>query len=154
MTSTLPHHENECERSVNNCRLCILGNQGIAWILELITELLTAWIGKNQKYKRKNMDSKIINITNCKTCKRSLLDVEFVILIRYYYQTAKTRALYISTDGPAEWSAANLPNSDWLGDFCCTIPELTVRVYWRHRPQNWNGLVLTRIRIRSECPET
>jgi hypothetical protein len=39
-------------------------------ILELLTELLTTFIGKNIKYKKKNMDSKIINIANCKTCKK------------------------------------------------------------------------------------
>ena len=37
----------------------------------------------------------------CKTCKKSLLDVENAILIRYDYYTAKTRALYESTHGPA-----------------------------------------------------
>jgi len=54
----------------------MLGNQGIAQILELITELLTASIGKNTKYKRKNTDSKIIDIANTETWKRRSLDVE------------------------------------------------------------------------------
>jgi len=50
MTPTLPHQENECQQSVNNFWLCILGNQGIMRIFELITELLNAFIGKNAKY--------------------------------------------------------------------------------------------------------
>ena len=79
---------------------------------ELITELLTTFIGKNTTYKRKNTDSKIIDMANCKTCKKRLLAAEYAILVRYYYQTAKARALYESTDGPAD----NPPNSDGLGD--------------------------------------
>jgi len=61
-----------------------------------------------------NTDSKIINIAMCKTYKRSLLDVENAILIRYYYYTAKTKALYESADGPAGQPADNPPNSDGL----------------------------------------
>jgi len=100
MTSTLPHHENEYQLSIDNVWFCILGNHGIRWILEHITKLLTTCIGKNTKLKRKNTDSEIIAIGNCKSCKNRLLDVEYVILIRYYYQTSRTRAVYESTDGP------------------------------------------------------
>ena len=46
-TCSLPHPENECQRSVNSCRCCIFGNQGIAQIFAFITELLTALIGKD-----------------------------------------------------------------------------------------------------------
>jgi len=137
LTSRLPHHENERQRSVNNLWSCILDNQGIAQICELITELLTTFIGKNTKYKRKNTDSKIINIANCKTCKKRFLDVEYVILIRYYYQTAKTRALYECLDGPAGRPTDNPPYSDGLGDFYQTVPELMFQVNWRPIQQIW-----------------
>ena len=76
MTYMLPHPENEHQHGVNNFWSCILGNQGIAQILELITEILTPCIGKITKSERKNTDSKIIDIANCKTCTRRLLDVE------------------------------------------------------------------------------
>jgi len=98
-------------------------------IYELITELLTAFIGKNTTYKRRNTDSKIIDIANCKTCKKILLAVDYEILIRYYYQTAKTRALYESTDGPVGQPADNPPNSDGSGDFHRMVPKLMFWVY-------------------------
>ena len=66
----------------------------------------------------------------CKTCKKSLLDVENAILIRYYYYKARTRALYESTDGPAGQPADNPPNSDRLWDVHRTVPELMVPVHW------------------------
>jgi len=66
-----------------------LGNQGFALRNELITELLTGFIVKNTRYKRKNTYSKIINVADCKTCKKSLLAVEYLILIIYNYTTAK-----------------------------------------------------------------
>jgi len=99
------------------------------WIFEIITELLTALEVQNTKLKRKNIHSKIIDIVTCKAFKKRLLDVEQAIVIRYYYQRAKARALYESTDGPAGQSADNRPSSDWLGDIHRTIPELTVRAY-------------------------
>jgi len=74
------------------------------------------------------MDSKIIDIANCKTCKNSLLATEYLILIIYYYQTAKTRALYESSDGPAD----NPPNLDGWGDYNWTIPESTVSANCQH----------------------
>jgi len=68
------------------------------WIKKLITELLTASIANNATYKRKNTYTKIINVADCKTCKKRLLAVEYLILIIYTYPTAKTRTVYKSTD--------------------------------------------------------
>jgi len=128
-THMLPHHATERQWSVNNIWSCLLCNQGFVRIKELITELLTASMDKNATYKRKNTYSKIINVTVCKTCKKRLLAVEYLILKIYTYPTAKTRTLYKSTDGPAGRPADNLPNSDGLGDLHRTSPKLTVRVY-------------------------
>jgi len=89
MIYLLPHHVNECEQSLINCKSCLLGKQAVRWIVEHITELLTPIIGKNIKYRRKSTHSKIHHIANCNPCKTSLLDVKYVILIRYYFQTAK-----------------------------------------------------------------
>jgi len=46
---------------------------------ELIPELLIAFIARNTMYNRKNMDSKIINVADCKTCKNRLLAVKNLI---------------------------------------------------------------------------
>jgi len=43
---------------------------------------MTDFIDKNTTYTRRNTDSKIIEIANCKTCKQRLLAVEYEILIR------------------------------------------------------------------------
>jgi len=126
---TVPHHATECQRSVNNIWFCILYNQGFVRIKELITKLLTASIAKNATYKRKNTYTKIINVADCKTSKKKLLAVEYLILIIHTYPAAKTRTLYKSTEGPAGRPADNRPNSDGLGDLHRTGPELTVRVY-------------------------
>ena len=56
-----------------------------------------------------------------------------MILITYYFQTAKTQALYASIDEPAGRSADNPPNSDMLGDFHQTVPELRFRFI--HHPE-------------------
>ena len=40
-----------------------------------------------------------------------------MILLRYYYQTAKTRALYELTDGPAEQPADNATDPYGWGEF-------------------------------------
>jgi len=98
------------------------------YIFEHTTELLTARIGKNTVYRRNITDSKIINIVHCKTCTNNVLAVEYMILIRHYYQTAKTRALYDSIDGPAGRPADDPPNPDGLVDIYHTLPELTVWV--------------------------
>jgi len=108
---------------------CVLGRQGIARIYELISELLTTFIGKNTIYNRHNTDSKIIDITIRKSCKRELLTAEYMILVRYYYQTVKASAVYESTDGTAD----NQRNSNRLRDLHRTVNELTVRVHWQHR---------------------
>jgi len=81
---SLPHPENERQRSINSFSCCILGNQVIALIFTFITELLTTIIGKNTIYQRKNTDSKLIYIASCKAYKNVLLVVENAILTRYY----------------------------------------------------------------------
>jgi hypothetical protein len=48
MTHTLPHHETERHRSLNNMWSCILANQGFVQITEHITERLTASKAKIQ----------------------------------------------------------------------------------------------------------
>ena len=101
-----------------------------------ITELMTAFIGKNTTYKMKNMESKIIDMAKCKTCKKRLLAAEYAILVRYHHQTGKARALYKSTDGPAAQRADNPPISDGLGDVDWTIPEFRVQVNW----QPWSSI--------------
>jgi len=106
-------------------------------IKELITELLTASIAKNATYKRKNTYSKIINVADCKTCKKRSLAVEYLILIIYTYPTAKTRTLCKSTDEPAGRPADNPPSSDRLGDLHRTGPELTFQLYWQAGPSIW-----------------
>ena len=95
----------------------------------LRTGLLTASIAKNATDRRENTYSKIINLADCKTSKKRLLAVEYLILVMYNYLTAKTRTLYKSTDGPAGQPADNPPNSDGWGVLHRTLPELLVRVY-------------------------
>ena len=51
-TWSLPQPENECQQSVNSFRCRIIGNQRIALISVVITELLTAMIDKNTIYQR------------------------------------------------------------------------------------------------------
>jgi len=80
---SLPHPENERQRSVNSFSCCIFGNQVIALIFAFITELLTAIIGKNTIYEMYNTDSKLIYIASCKAYKNTSLVVENAILIRY-----------------------------------------------------------------------
>jgi len=131
MIYSLPHHENECQWSVNNLWACVLGSQAIAWTYELITELLTAFIGKNKMYTMKNTDSKTIAMANCKPCNKRLLAAEYMILVTYYYQTAEARAVYESTDGLAGQLADILANSDMLRELHQIILKLPVRVYWQ-----------------------
>jgi len=127
----LSHHKNEHRWSINKVRYCIFGNQGIVRIPELITVLLTAYIGKITIYKRKVMNCKIINITNCETCKMRLLAVEYVIVISYYYQTANAKALCESIDEPAAHPTDNPPNWDRWGVFNRTVPKVIVSVDWQ-----------------------
>jgi hypothetical protein len=48
---------------------CILGNQGVAQMYELLTVLLTTLVLLNRTHKRKNIDSKIANFATCILCK-------------------------------------------------------------------------------------
>jgi len=68
--SLLPHLEHQRQQSLNNFWFCILGNQGIARILELITEPLTAVVVQNTTHKWENIESKMIDITTCKAFKK------------------------------------------------------------------------------------
>jgi len=81
-------------------------------ILNLSTDLLIFLIGKNTKYKRNNTDSKIIDIPKFPTSIKRLLDIEYGILMRYYYQAGKSRALYESSGRPTVQYAENQPNSN------------------------------------------
>jgi len=137
MTHTLPHHETERQRSVNNIWSCILRNQGFLRIGAPITKLLTTSLAKNATGRRQNTYSKIINVADCKTSKKRSLAVKYLILIMFNYPTAKTRTLYKSTDGPAGRPADNPPNPDGLGDLYRTVPELTVPVCWQPGPPIW-----------------
>jgi hypothetical protein len=84
---------------------------------ELITELLSAFIAKNTTYNRKNTNSKIINVTDCRTCKKRSWAVEYLILIIFNCPTAKSSTIYKSTDGPTGQSTDNAPNANGVGDF-------------------------------------
>jgi len=126
--------------------------QGVGQILRLVWNqtYLCLWSQPGQlagypdllltQYTRNNMNSKLNDITNCKTCIHRVLDVELVILILYYYQTAKTGALYESTAGPAGQPAANPPNVHKLRDFNWTILKLMVLVNWQPGQPNWQQL--------------
>jgi len=52
---------------------------------------------------------------------------------RYYYQRVTTGVVCDSRDGPAGWCAENPANSDTLGDYHRTVPEVMVWVYWSPR---------------------
>ena len=142
MTHSLRYPDNEHQQSINNSLSCIFGNQSITQIFERITEPLTALIGRYRIYQRNNTDSEIIDIANCTTCKNKLLVVEYTLLIRRYYQSAKVGDLYESMDAPAGRSADNPPNSDGLGDFHQTVREMTVKVYWIPGPLIWQQFSL------------
>lgn len=60
-----------------------------------------------------------------------------MILIRYYYQTKKTRALYISMDEPAGRPTAMPPNSVRLRDYSSTVPKLMILGYWQPELKIW-----------------
>jgi len=135
--SLLRHLENQHPRSINNFWSCILGNQGIDRKFELISELLTALIVHSTNHNRKNIDSKIIHIATWRPLKPRLLDVEYAILIKRYYHTAKARALHETTDGPTGQPADTPPNQHVLGDSHRTVPEMRVPVNWRHWLPIW-----------------
>jgi len=128
-TCSLLHPENEHQRRVNSFSCCMFCNRGIALISAFIPELLTAVIDKNTIYRRYNTDSKLIDIASSTACKSISLVVENAILIRYYSHTPKARALIESMDGPAGRPADDPPNSDGLGVYHRTVPELSVQVH-------------------------
>jgi len=78
-TGSLLYSENESQRNVNSLWSCTFGYQGVMWIVEHITELLTSLTGKNSIYHRKNTDSKLIDIANSKTRKKISFIVQYAI---------------------------------------------------------------------------
>jgi hypothetical protein len=109
-------------------------------------------------YKRTTIDSKIIDVAHCKTCKKRLLTAQCIILTTYYHQRATTRAFYESTDGPAQgrwiprfllnciciddsgvfttWAVNLATIQFWLGP----DPEVTVRncsSHWLRSAKKW-----------------
>jgi hypothetical protein len=54
--------------------------------------------------------------------------IEYVILIKSYYQTAQPTALYECIDGHVGQPKENIHNSNGWGDYYRTVPELMVRV--------------------------
>jgi len=66
-----------------------------------------------------------------------LLAAEYVILVRYHFQTATASALYESTHGSAGRPADNPSNSGELGDLHRTLPETMVQVNLQPRPPIW-----------------
>jgi len=143
-TCSLQHPENERQLGINSARTSISRNQGIAWIFPSITVLLTTLLGKNTIYRRWNTDTKLLDIANCSTSKSTLLVAENAILIRYYWHSANSTALYESIDGPAGRPADNPPNSDGLAVFHGTVPEWAVQVYWWPGPPIWQQFSLDR----------
>ena len=124
----LPRPQNQCQWSLNNFWSGTLGTHGIAWIYEIRPVLLAVVVLLNTEHIRQNIDSKVTDVATRTASKKELLHVTYLILIKYNHQTAKARALYKSTDGPAGQPADYQPNSDRLGDVCRTVPESTVRV--------------------------
>jgi len=138
MIATSPHDRSKHRRSVNNFWSCICGNHGIACIFELIMKWLTASICINTQYNTNTMVSNIIVSAKCKTAKKWLMDFEYMILVRYYCQTAKARALYESTDGPTRQSTYNPPTWDKLGDITCTVSQFSVQDCCQPRLPIWH----------------
>jgi len=131
VTCPLPHPENVHQLSVNSVSCCIFGKQGIGQIFAFVTALLTTPMGTHTIYQRYETGSKLIDIASFKASTNKPLVVENPILIRYYYQTPKTRALYESMHGPAGWSTNSAPKWERLGVDNQTVLELTVRIYWQ-----------------------
>jgi len=52
-----------------------LGNQGVAQIYEIITDLLTALVLLNTNSETQYIDSKITDVATCKVIKKVFLDV-------------------------------------------------------------------------------
>jgi len=58
----------------------------------------------------------LINIACCNACKNILLVVEKAILIRYYKQTPKTKALCESLHGPEPFLTQAVDTHEWTED--------------------------------------
>jgi hypothetical protein len=84
----MPHSDGEHPWRVNGIWSSIGDNEGIVWVFDHITEILTALIPKNTLYHRKNMTSKSIVIANCIIYSNISLVVEYAMLIRYNYTTS------------------------------------------------------------------
>jgi len=114
-TYSLPHPENERQRSVDSFGCCIVGNQGILLIVAFRMELLTAVIRRNTMLQRLYTDSKLIDIASCKASKNISLVVANAILRRWYSHTPKARALIESINGPTGRPSDNPPDTGGLG---------------------------------------
>jgi len=110
-------------------------------------------IGKNTKCRRRNTDSKIINIANSNRSNKWLLGVALAALVNYNYQAAKTRALYEFADRPAGQHADNPPNSDMLWNSIQQYPNWRLGFIDNPDSHFGVGLVLTRTRTQSNGPE-
>jgi len=173
---SLPHPENERQRSVNNFSLHNLGNLSSDWLQTSISEILAAFTGKNNSdifpasswksasterqqfqllhiwWSRHRADLRVHNgiIVHPEWQKYNLSKVKHRFQSNRYCNlqsmqqhiigcwkrdfdkilltNSKTRALYECMDGPAGRPADNPPNSDRLGVYHQTVPELTGRV--------------------------
>jgi len=54
----------------------------------------------------------MIDFAPCKTCKMGFLDVEYSILIKYYYQIAKASTVSVLTEWSTGQPTEDPPNSD------------------------------------------
>jgi len=152
-TYSLPHAENERQRSINSFSCCIFGNHGIALIFAFITELFTAMIAKNSMYQRQNLDFKLIDNASCKAFKN-------------ISQWLKTRFWYDSIQILQKQEPQMNLWMDPLGDPLTTRPiqmswEFTIEPYpsWQcgfiDNPdrQSANGVCWTRTRTQIHRPE-
>jgi hypothetical protein len=79
-----------------------------------MTAQLHPFLVQNTKRKRKTIDCRIIHTVTCNTVITWLLDVDYVILNKYYYHTAKFKVLYWSADAAAEQHNDNTPSAEEL----------------------------------------
>jgi len=101
----------------------------------------------------KDMDSKLIDIVSCKTCKNMVLFVKYAILIRNDHQTAKTKGLYESIDRPAGWPNGTHPVEMGWGISIEMYPIISF-LYSNKPVRNFgNGCVLTRTQNKSDSPK-
>ena len=83
MTHFLLHSENECQQSLNDFWSCTSGNEGIAWIYEIITVQSTALVLLNTEHKRPNIDSKINDVATSKVIKRNF----WTLIMSFWWST-------------------------------------------------------------------